>query len=138
MRRVIHLMLRRNGYRVLSAPDGDMALTLCRQHNGALHLLVTDLDMPNMGGSRVGPTGSSNITQTSKSSIYQVTWNRRPHSSDESPFCFSFSEQTFPICGLAQQGARSIGHVILHERQSILTSKSEHIRPSSEASFSWA
>jgi PAS domain S-box-containing protein len=42
--------LRRNGYRVLLAADGDQALQIAGVHADAIHLLVTDLAMPNIGG----------------------------------------------------------------------------------------
>jgi CheY-like chemotaxis protein len=42
--------LRRKGYRVLLAADGDQALQIAGVHNDPIHLLVTDLAMPNVGG----------------------------------------------------------------------------------------
>ena len=42
--------LRRNGYRVLLAADGDHALQMAGAHPDAIDLLVTDLAMPNLGG----------------------------------------------------------------------------------------
>jgi CheY-like chemotaxis protein len=34
------------GYQVLQATDGNQALRLCEQHDGAIHLLITDVIMP--------------------------------------------------------------------------------------------
>jgi CheY-like chemotaxis protein len=42
--------LRRLGYEVLVAPDGEAAIELARSHDKRIHLLVTDMVMPNMGG----------------------------------------------------------------------------------------
>lgn len=42
--------LRRNGYQVLLAVDGDQALQMAKAHPHPIHLLVTDLVMPNIGG----------------------------------------------------------------------------------------
>ena len=39
-----------HGYSVLKAPDGQEAFELFEQHSGPVHLLVTDLVMPRMGG----------------------------------------------------------------------------------------
>jgi two-component system, cell cycle sensor histidine kinase and response regulator CckA len=46
MRRVLETL----GYAVLSAADGETALRLSQEHRGPLHLLVTDLVMPGVGG----------------------------------------------------------------------------------------
>jgi len=38
------------GYRVLTAPDGVRALELVAAHRGRIHLVITDIVMPKMGG----------------------------------------------------------------------------------------
>ncbi|MBV8859793.1 MAG: response regulator [Acidobacteria bacterium] len=38
------------GYRVLEASDGDAALAACERHEGPIHLLITDVVMPAVGG----------------------------------------------------------------------------------------
>ena len=42
--------LRRYGYAVLSAMDGVQALDVASNHAGPIHLFVTDVLMPRMGG----------------------------------------------------------------------------------------
>jgi CheY-like chemotaxis protein len=42
--------LRRSGYQILNAEDGTRAMEIAKQHNGDIHLLITDMSMPNMGG----------------------------------------------------------------------------------------
>jgi len=42
--------LRARGYEVLEAADGGAAIELCRRHQGAIHLLVTDVVMPGVNG----------------------------------------------------------------------------------------
>jgi hypothetical protein len=48
IRELVLKMLRRHGYQVLEAADGEEALTICRQHS--IDLLITDVLMPRMGG----------------------------------------------------------------------------------------
>jgi len=46
-------VLERHGYRVLEAGDGESALELVRTHPEPIHLLLTDLVMPDMGGTEL-------------------------------------------------------------------------------------
>jgi CheY-like chemotaxis protein len=50
LRLLIEEILKGNGYRVLSAPDGAAALTVAREHAGEIDILLTDVVMPNMLG----------------------------------------------------------------------------------------
>lgn len=53
VRALARRVLEGHGYRVLEAPDGLKAIELARQHNGPIHLLVTDVVMPHMSGREV-------------------------------------------------------------------------------------
>jgi PAS domain S-box-containing protein len=53
LREVTRRIFTRNGYRVLTAADGPEALTIAREHGGEIHLLVTDVVMPQMLGKEV-------------------------------------------------------------------------------------
>jgi two-component system, cell cycle sensor histidine kinase and response regulator CckA len=46
-------VLERSGYHVLEAGDGESALELVRAHPEPIHLLLTDLVMPDMGGTEL-------------------------------------------------------------------------------------
>jgi two-component system, cell cycle sensor histidine kinase and response regulator CckA len=46
-------ILAENGYAVLVAKDGEEALNLSQRHQGPIHLLLTDVVMPQMGGKRL-------------------------------------------------------------------------------------
>jgi len=50
IRDIVRESLRRNGYNVLIAVDGNEALQMASAYPDPIHLLVTDLVMPNIGG----------------------------------------------------------------------------------------
>jgi signal transduction histidine kinase len=50
IRDLVRKALEAHGYRVLSAPDGVEALRIVAAHEAPIHLLVTDVIMPRMGG----------------------------------------------------------------------------------------
>ena len=50
VRRITSTILRQAGYEVLEAVDGESALRTCRQHEGTIHLALTDVVMPGMSG----------------------------------------------------------------------------------------
>jgi PAS domain S-box-containing protein len=50
---LIRRALESAGYRVLVTEDGDSALATCANHGGPIHLLLTDVVMPKMSGSKV-------------------------------------------------------------------------------------
>jgi PAS domain S-box-containing protein len=50
VRTVARRILERAGYTVLAAASGAEALQLCMGHDGPIHLLLTDMVMPDMGG----------------------------------------------------------------------------------------
>lgn len=53
VRRMTRVILERNGYRVLEASCGQDALEISRSHPDPIHLILTDLTMPNMSGLEV-------------------------------------------------------------------------------------
>jgi two-component system, cell cycle sensor histidine kinase and response regulator CckA len=50
LRGLVRRVLERHGYAVLEASDGGEALALCERHPGVIHLVVSDVVMPGMGG----------------------------------------------------------------------------------------
>jgi len=50
IRALVRKILRRQGYEVLEAANGQDALALCKDHSGPIDLLITDVLMPHMGG----------------------------------------------------------------------------------------
>jgi CheY-like chemotaxis protein len=53
VRRIVSLMLRRLGYHVLVASDGDEALALVATNTGVIDLLITDVVLPGVSGRAV-------------------------------------------------------------------------------------
>ncbi len=50
LREIIRECLETTGYTVLDAADGAAALDVCARHHGTIHLLMTDVVMPGIGG----------------------------------------------------------------------------------------
>ena len=50
VRGLVAEVLRRRGYQVLEAPGGEEAVEAIARHAGPVHLLITDVVMPGMGG----------------------------------------------------------------------------------------
>ncbi|HET7442369.1 MAG TPA: response regulator [Terriglobales bacterium] len=53
VRRAAREFLSLSGYNVLEAQDGRHALELAQSHSGPIHIMVTDVVMPNMSGSQL-------------------------------------------------------------------------------------
>jgi two-component system, cell cycle sensor histidine kinase and response regulator CckA len=53
VRSLVLQVLRRSGYAVLEARDGEEALALSTKHTGPIHLLLTDVVMPRLSGGRL-------------------------------------------------------------------------------------
>jgi PAS domain S-box-containing protein len=53
VRRVVEHMLRRRGYHVLSSTSSSDAMTVAEQHPGSIHLLITDMIMPDITGRKI-------------------------------------------------------------------------------------
>jgi CheY-like chemotaxis protein len=50
LRELIEETLKLHGYRLFSAPDGEAALTIAREHAGEIDIVLTDIVMPHMLG----------------------------------------------------------------------------------------
>jgi DNA-binding response OmpR family regulator len=50
IRHVTETVLRRHGYEVITAPDGDTALRLFKEALGTIQLVIADLSMPGLRG----------------------------------------------------------------------------------------
>jgi two-component system, cell cycle sensor histidine kinase and response regulator CckA len=50
IRNLLEMALRKTGYTVLTAESGRKALAIVREHPGTIHLLISDVAMPEMDG----------------------------------------------------------------------------------------
>ncbi|MBE9547619.1 MAG: response regulator, partial [Proteobacteria bacterium] len=53
LRKLAQAVLHQHGYRVLDAENGEDALRVSKEHEGPIHLLLTDMIMPKMGGKKL-------------------------------------------------------------------------------------
>ena len=53
LRKLAQEVLQNYGYRLLVAENGEDALRVSQEHNGPIHLLLTDVVMPRMGGKKL-------------------------------------------------------------------------------------
>jgi two-component system cell cycle sensor histidine kinase/response regulator CckA len=53
LRKLAQEVLQSYGYKVLDAENGEYALRVSKEHEGPIHLLFTDVVMPNMGGKKL-------------------------------------------------------------------------------------
>jgi signal transduction histidine kinase len=77
VRTMVATILQRQGYRVLQASNGDEALRLAQQHaDEEIHLLMTDVVMPQMGG--VELAGQFSIERPSAKLIFTSGYTEQP------------------------------------------------------------
>jgi CheY-like chemotaxis protein len=53
VRKLVERILRADGYTVLTAADGAEALQICDAHEGEIHLVLTDVVLPQMSGKAI-------------------------------------------------------------------------------------
>ncbi|MBS3757556.1 MAG: response regulator [Desulfobacterales bacterium] len=65
VRKLVFTMLQQQGYTVLMGENGKKALAALEHHEGPLHLLLTDVDMPDMNGKELFEKVSSSYPDAS-------------------------------------------------------------------------
>lgn len=59
VRALVCTILESNGYAVVQAQSGEEAVSLCREHSGPIHLLLTDVLLPGMNGRELATLAQS-------------------------------------------------------------------------------
>jgi CheY-like chemotaxis protein len=59
VRKLAHDILLTGGFRVLAATGGEEAIEICKTHTGAINLMLTDVVMPGMNGTKVAHSARS-------------------------------------------------------------------------------
>jgi len=95
VRTVLNQILVSKGYRVLQASSGEEALILSRLHRGAVHLLLTDVTMPEMKGPELAQRLRAERPQTRVVFMSGYNDEQLSDSGLESPICLQkpFSPQ---------------------------------------------
>ncbi len=94
LRNMVGGMLSKLGYRVLEAGEGEEALQVSQQHEGFIHLLLTDVRMPGMDGPQVAEAVLANRPDTkvifmsgyTGKSILPLNLMKNEHAYLEKPF----------------------------------------------------
>ncbi|HEX4960114.1 MAG TPA: ATP-binding protein [Thermoanaerobaculia bacterium] len=95
VRTVLNQILVSKGYRVLQASSGEEALILSRLHRGAVHLLLTDVTMPEMKGPELAQRLRGERPQTRIVFMSGYTDEKLSDGGPDSPICLQkpFSPQ---------------------------------------------
>jgi two-component system cell cycle sensor histidine kinase/response regulator CckA len=96
VRAVLHQILVSRGYRVLQAGSGEEALVISRLHRGPVHLLLTDITMPEMKGTELAQRLRAERPQTRIVFMSGYTDELLSDGEGDSPLCLQkpFSPQT--------------------------------------------
>ncbi|MEA2558707.1 MAG: two-component system, cell cycle sensor histidine kinase and response regulator CckA [Acidobacteriota bacterium] len=92
VRRVLHQILVGKGYRVIQAESGDEALAMARMFRGAIHLLLTDVTMPQMKGPELATRLVAERPQTRV--LFMSGYNDESLSAEETILQKPFAAQT--------------------------------------------
>ncbi len=110
LRTLLCRFFRLYGYNVMEARHGGEALLLCERHQGPIHLMVTDVVMPQMSGKeladRLAPLHPGN------DGVLHVGLHRqRPDRVRGAGTIAAFHSQAFPAHGPGEKGAGSPGRL---------------------------
>ena len=92
VRRVLHQILVGKGYRVIQAESGDEALAMARMFRGMIHLLLTDVTMPQMKGPELATRLVAERPQTRV--LFMSGYNDESLSAEETILQKPFAAQT--------------------------------------------
>jgi PAS domain S-box-containing protein len=108
VRRMAERILSGNGYAVMTAPTGEEALGICRDHSQHLDLLLTDVIMPGMQGTRLAEEATA--LRPGLTVLYMSGYSHEvlaPDALKETPL-HGFIEKPFSAAGLLKAVRRLV------------------------------
>jgi two-component system cell cycle sensor histidine kinase/response regulator CckA len=120
-------MLREQGYDVLGTTDPRQALEICATHDGPIHLLVTDMVMPRMGGAELVEAARPLRPEMKVLYMSGYTDSNAVHS-EEAPFL----QKPFTPHELGRQVREALTSALAHESAAGLAGRSRWRRASAE------
>jgi len=108
LRKLAQEVLQNYGYRLLVAENGEDALRVSKEHNGPIHLLLTDVIMPKMGGKKLAERLQPLYPQMKVIYMSGYTDNAIVHHGVLAPE-LNFIQKPFTPEGLARKVKKALG-----------------------------
>ena len=124
IRALVRKILRRQGYEVLEAANGQDALTLCREHGQRVELLITDVLMPQMGGRELVERLQTQGHDMKVLYVSGYTDDATVYSGDLPPGT-AFLQKPFTLGSLLDKVKEVLAQVALTNKRTLLPRKSE-------------
>jgi len=109
LRKLAVRVLKRQGYKVLEAPDGGNAFMLCEAYKERIHLILTDVVMPGMSGRKLADRFKEIHPEAKVLYMSGYTDNAILHHGILDPG-INFIQKPFTVDGLARKVREVLDH----------------------------